>query len=92
MSPRSTSLVLIPVHEPQETAAEKAARLQDEADEAVRLHVAQTVEALEVAASLCAQVASGGVSYHSGIKDVLRRQASEIKANLDRVQVIVERT
>lgn len=89
MSPRSTSLVLIPTHE--ETPAEKAARLQVEADEAVRLHIAQTVEALTVAQRMCDEVAAGGVSYHSGAKDIFRRQASEIKANLDRVQIIVER-
>ena len=86
---RSTSLVLLPT--PMPTAAEVAARLQAEADAAVRQHINQTIEALKAAAALCAEVAAGGVSYHSGIKEVLRRQASEIKGNLDRVQVIVER-
>lgn len=87
------SLTLRPVTlvQPADTPAERAARLLQEARDAMLEHVRAALDACELAERLASEVASGGETYHEGVKAAFRRHSTETKALRDTVETLMSR-
>lgn len=65
------------VRKADEGAADRARRLQAEAQEAVALHIKELAGSLERTVRLAVEVADGGDLYPAGVRDLCRRLAAE---------------
>jgi hypothetical protein len=75
-----------------ETVARRVQRLQAEAKQLARDHVAALTTAMASLEELAAEVAEGGDAYPPGVRDVAQRLADDLDSRIQTLTAIQART